>query len=208
MRGPEQFPRNIALAQFDARSGPGARGAFAQDSIAFRDFKVRPGSRTLLRSGEVVCIGSRAFDLLVVLLEERGSVVSKRELLDRVWPSTIVDESNLRFQIATLRNVLGPDRDLIKSVPGRGYFFAYDRPNDASSANVLDGAVDRREPAAISGASQRLGDGLRGRLRGVAIEAGEHNDEIVGLLVHLARQLAEVHGSPETPKEAFSAMNG
>jgi DNA-binding response OmpR family regulator len=78
----------------------------------------------LLRNGEPVELGSRAFDLLVVLLKSRGAVVSKNEIVDYVWPSTMVDESNLRFQMACLRRVLGVDRDVIKTIQGRGYLFA------------------------------------------------------------------------------------
>ncbi|WP_171257167.1 winged helix-turn-helix domain-containing protein, partial [Acinetobacter baumannii] len=67
--------------------------------------------------------GSRAVDILMILLNRRGAVVSRREIQDYVWPSMIVEESNLRVQMATLRKALGPDRDLIKTIPGRGYLF-------------------------------------------------------------------------------------
>jgi len=102
---------------------PARLGDSATDDLLFefRDFTLAPGSRTLRFKGEAVDLGSRAFDLLVALLRGRGTVMSKRRIMDEVWPSTIVDESNLRFQMARLRRVLGPDRDVIKTIQGRGY---------------------------------------------------------------------------------------
>lgn len=100
--------------------------------IAFAGFVLRPAARTLHRAGALVDIGSRAFDLLHVLAAAQGSVVSKVEIVARVWPTTVVEESNLRYQVAVLRKVLGADRDLVKSVPGRGYLLAAGpaRPRD------------------------------------------------------------------------------
>lgn len=92
--------------------------------IRFRSFRLFPGARLLLRGGRPVDLGSRAFDLLHVLAASRGYVVDKSEILDRVWPRTTVEESNLRFQVAVLRRALGDDRDLIKTVAGRGYQLA------------------------------------------------------------------------------------
>jgi DNA-binding response OmpR family regulator len=94
--------------------------------IRFRRFQVLPGARQLLADGEPVELGSRAFDLLVVLLEARGSLITKEEIMRRVWPSTVVDECNLRVQMSALRKVLGEDREVIKTIPGRGYVFALD----------------------------------------------------------------------------------
>lgn len=85
-----------------------------------------PAARLLLREGEPVEVGSRAFDLLHLLVSKRGVVVEKDAITRFVWPSTIVEESNLRFQMAALRRVLGAERSLIKTIPGRGYIFAID----------------------------------------------------------------------------------
>ena len=93
----------------------------------FRTFVFALGSRSLTQEGKPVEIGSRAFDLLAVLLRSKGNLVSKDEIFSYVWPSTRVEESNLRFQMATLRKALGLDRDLIKTVPGRGYLFTLER---------------------------------------------------------------------------------
>ena len=59
----------------------------------------------------------------MVLTEARGALVTKDEILSRVWPDTVVEENNLVVQISTLRKALGEDRDFIRTVSGRGYRF-------------------------------------------------------------------------------------
>jgi DNA-binding winged helix-turn-helix (wHTH) protein len=204
----DQLPETVPFTSLDDGLSPGTLDAFPHRVILFRNFKVWPASRLLMRSGEVICIGSRAFDLLVVLLERRGSVVSKAELLKRVWPSTTVDESNLRFQIATLRKALKIDRDLVKSVPGRGYFFAYDPKTDAALTSAPHKAADWSEPSGPAGTTQSLDDDLRSRFEGGTVEMVRHNDKVVDLFVHFARQLVSVYGTHETTQEALSAVNG
>jgi DNA-binding response OmpR family regulator len=94
--------------------------------LHFRRFSVMPRDRKFLVDGSVVEIGSRAFDLLVVLIEARGAMVGKEEIMGRVWPRMLVDEANLRVQMSLLRKLLGEDGDIIKNIPGRGYVFAAD----------------------------------------------------------------------------------
>ncbi|CAM2195564.1 Transcriptional regulator [Paraburkholderia kururiensis] len=78
-------------------------------------------SREIRLNGERVRIGSRAFDILELLIRAEGALVSKDEIIRCVWPTTIVQENNLQVHIAALRKALGPQRDLIRTVPGRGY---------------------------------------------------------------------------------------
>jgi DNA-binding winged helix-turn-helix (wHTH) protein len=106
-------------------SGSSVTAHSADPTLAFRfrNYSLSIGTRLLVRGGEPVEIGGRAFDLLYVLLCARGNVVDRLELMRRVWPTTVVEESNLRFQVACARRALGVDRDLIKTVAGRGYFF-------------------------------------------------------------------------------------
>lgn len=87
----------------------------------FGRIEIRPGERQLLVNGERVEVGSRAFDLLLALLEHRDRVVSRDELLATVWPGVVVEESNLQVQVFALRKVLGPHA--IATVSGRGYQF-------------------------------------------------------------------------------------
>jgi DNA-binding winged helix-turn-helix (wHTH) protein len=99
----------------------GSRQHSVQDGIRFRRFVISPGGRLLFRDGKPIEIGSRAFDLLIILLNSRGSVVTKEQIVRHVWPSTVVEESNLRWQMGALRKALGEDRDVIKTIQGRGY---------------------------------------------------------------------------------------
>ncbi|WP_445221483.1 ATP-binding protein [Bradyrhizobium sp. Pa8] len=96
------------------------------DVIEFGPYRLFPSKRLLLAGQSPVELGSRAFDILNLLLQRRGEVVSRREILDRVWPGLTVDEANLRVQMSDLRRVLrssGDDVPYIRNVQGRGYVF-------------------------------------------------------------------------------------
>jgi DNA-binding winged helix-turn-helix (wHTH) protein len=95
-------------------------------TVRFGRFLLDSRRRELLADGVPVPIGSRAFDVLIVLIEAGGQLVTKDELLDRVWPGRIVEENCLQFQISTLRKALASDRDFIKTIAGRGYRFIAD----------------------------------------------------------------------------------
>jgi predicted ATPase len=105
-------------------------------AIRFGRITVLPSQRRVLLDGHSAPLGGRAFDLLQVLLARRGDIVSKKELLETVWPGVVVEENNLQVQICTLRKLLG--QHTIVTVPGRGYSF--------------DGSIeltDSRSPAPI-----------------------------------------------------------
>jgi DNA-binding winged helix-turn-helix (wHTH) protein/tetratricopeptide (TPR) repeat protein len=92
----------------------------------FEDFRVDPVRRRLLRSGEPVPLTPKAFAILLVLLERRGEVVEKEELIQKVWPDTFVTEANLTQNISSLRKALGEraqDSRLVLTIPGQGYSF-------------------------------------------------------------------------------------
>lgn len=90
-------------------------------NFCFPPFEVRAAERVLLHEGAACPIGSRAFDVLLALIERRDRVVTKNELLDIAWPGVVVEENNLSVQISTLRKVLGASA--IATVIGRGYRF-------------------------------------------------------------------------------------
>jgi predicted ATPase/DNA-binding winged helix-turn-helix (wHTH) protein len=92
-------------------------------SVAFGRFRVLPHRRELLSDGRPAKLGGRAFDVLMALIEARGAVVGKDALMARVWPDRVVEENNLQAQIVTLRKAFGAERDLIRTVAGRGYQF-------------------------------------------------------------------------------------
>jgi predicted ATPase/DNA-binding winged helix-turn-helix (wHTH) protein len=93
------------------------------EALDFGRFRVLTRQRKLLADGAPVELGSRAFDLLMVLIEARGGLVTKDQLLHRVWPGTVVEENNIQVQISALRRVFGEERHLILTVPLRGYRF-------------------------------------------------------------------------------------
>jgi predicted ATPase/DNA-binding winged helix-turn-helix (wHTH) protein len=87
---------------------------------------LNPARRLLERGAVPLRIGSRALDLLIVLVERAGTVVSKDDLISVVWPRVTVDESCLRTHIRSLRRVLGDGEDgarYVANVAGRGYCF-------------------------------------------------------------------------------------
>lgn len=88
-------------------------------AFRFGKFMLCPASRQLLVGSRPMPVGARAFDLLCALVERGDRVVTKRELLDLVWPDVVVEENNLQVQVSALRKVLGPEA--IVTIPGRGY---------------------------------------------------------------------------------------
>jgi DNA-binding winged helix-turn-helix (wHTH) protein len=95
----------------------------ADEALEFGCFRVLLRQRQLLVDGVPVELGTRAFDLLLVLLEADGALVTKEELLNRVWPGIVMLEDNIKVHISALRKALGADRDLIRTEFGRGYRF-------------------------------------------------------------------------------------
>ena len=95
----------------------------APASLAFGRFQVLPHRRELLADGRPTKLGGRAFDVLMALIEARGAVVSKDALMARVWPDQVVEENNLQAHIVALRKAFGAQRELIRTVSGRGYQF-------------------------------------------------------------------------------------
>src|SRR5262245_39818971 len=92
----------------------------------FGPYRLDTGRRLLLRDGEVVPLTPKAFELLSVLVENSERVVEKSELMERVWPDSFVEESNLTQSVFMLRKALGDtpsEHRYIVTVPGRGYRF-------------------------------------------------------------------------------------
>jgi len=87
----------------------------------FGPFELQPEGRRLLKDGAPISLRPRAFDLLAVLVDRTGHLVTKDELLDQVWPKMVVEEAALHVQVSALRKVLGAHA--ITTVSGRGYQF-------------------------------------------------------------------------------------
>ena len=92
----------------------------------FGPFRLEPSKRRLLRDGEPVALTPKAFDTLLVLVEESGKTIDKSDLMERVWPDAVVEENNLNQCITALRKSLGDTRHesrYIATIPSIGYRF-------------------------------------------------------------------------------------
>lgn len=89
--------------------------------VRLGDAKVSIERREAFLQDVPVRLGSRAFDALLVLLAAPNRLVTKDELIQAIWPDTVVEENNLQVQISTLRKALRLDRRQLETIPGRGY---------------------------------------------------------------------------------------
>ncbi len=92
----------------------------------FDPFRVDARERLLLRAGQVVPLTPKVFDILLVLVQNSGHILSKDEMMKQIWPETVVEEANLTRNISTLRKALGENPDApqyIETIPWRGYRF-------------------------------------------------------------------------------------
>src|SRR5207237_4496836 len=87
----------------------------------FGPFELQPDIRRLRKDGATISLRPLSFDLLAALVDRAGHLVTKDELLDRVWPKMVVDEAALHVQVSALRKIVGSDA--ITTVSGRGYQF-------------------------------------------------------------------------------------
>jgi DNA-binding winged helix-turn-helix (wHTH) protein len=134
---------------------------------AFGPFRLMPERQLLMRGETPIRIGSRALDILQVLLDCAGEVVGKRELLSRVWPDMSVEEGNLKTNIAVLRRALGDETGkatYIATVTGRATDLsrAFKRAKQ-SAQHQLRGAAIACQPG------QRAS--LEGRMRSTSFDA-------------------------------------
>jgi DNA-binding winged helix-turn-helix (wHTH) protein len=139
------LPKTAALTQFDPEPRLGVSRAVpspdcskpfferpaeparaASTEVLFGSFRLFPTQFLLLDSDKPVPLGSRALEILIVLLERPGELISKQELMARVWPNVYVGPENLTVHISALRRTLRDGRDgnrFIINIPGRGYKF-------------------------------------------------------------------------------------
>jgi non-specific serine/threonine protein kinase len=136
------------IAQMDPR--PVYASGDCEIDFARRELRVR---------GSVVPLGGRAFEIIGVLAESAGALVTKDELMRRVWPGAVVLENTLQVHAAAVRKALGPYRALLKTESGRGYRLlgswtvhqqaAIRQPGDRQQLNVGDGSSPTNIPASI-----------------------------------------------------------
>jgi predicted ATPase/DNA-binding winged helix-turn-helix (wHTH) protein len=130
--------------------------ASGKDVLLFGPFRLVPAERLLTREGAVVELGARALDILIALVSRPNDVIGKKELLSHVWPGVTVEESSLRFHMASLRRALGDGTNgarYISTLPGRGYCFVatVSRSSDSDSAvgAIADGFPYANLPAPL-----------------------------------------------------------
>jgi len=106
-------------------------------ALAFGPFRLDPLRRELRCGGDLVALGGRAFDVLLALLEADERMVTKDELMARVWPGLVIEENNIQVQVSALRKALrehSSEQDWILTVPGRGYRLLRSRPSQSGDA--------------------------------------------------------------------------
>jgi DNA-binding winged helix-turn-helix (wHTH) protein len=113
------------------------------DGLSFGPFNLLVNERLLTKEGAPVELGARALDLLIALTSTPNEIMSKKNLMSRVWPNVTVEEGNLRFHMAGIRKALGDGQNgnrYITTVPGR-------RTSDSDRAQPLfwEGHSDRRD---------------------------------------------------------------
>jgi DNA-binding winged helix-turn-helix (wHTH) protein len=144
-----------------ARAGPGGRQTgTVERTFSFGPFRLFPKQRLLFEDRNPVRLGSRALDILIALVERSGELLSKSELIARVWPNLFVVEANLTVHVAALRRALRDGQDgsrYLVNIPGRGYRFV-------APVEVSEGAVQ-------SISSSSLADGLQAPTTGDAAPA-------------------------------------
>ncbi|HXZ92304.1 MAG TPA: transcriptional regulator, partial [Burkholderiales bacterium] len=133
----------------------------------FGPFLLRPGERMLLRGSEPITLAGKAFDLLVALVSQQGHLLTKEELLRRVWPGVVVEEVNLSVNMSAIRKALAcaPDAaDWIETVPRQGYRFK--APVEVEDVATLQQVWPRSdEPSGLTEPPPRAATERTGRRR-------------------------------------------
>ncbi len=128
-------------------------GQTESHSYEFGRYRLNPAERVLLREEEPVPLTPKVFDILIILVENSGQVVSKDDLMKRVWPSTYVEEGNLTQNISLLRKALGETPggvQFIETVPRRGYRFVADTKETANGSSSPITEEVAAEPQTVS----------------------------------------------------------
>jgi DNA-binding winged helix-turn-helix (wHTH) protein len=157
----------------------------------FDNFRLDAAERLLLRDGQPVALPSKAFDLLVVLVENRGRLVEKETLYQRVWTDQIVEESNLTVQMSAIRKALGERKEnprYIATVSGRGYRFTGDVMNPDRDAEVV---IETETLSRVVIEKEAEADGLR----------------IVNAESRLAHQFGAITSSQESLGDGLKALS-
>jgi predicted ATPase/DNA-binding winged helix-turn-helix (wHTH) protein len=127
--------------------------------LSFGPFHLMAGERLLTKNGVPVDLGARALDILVALIATPNEVVSKKDLMSRVWPDVTVEEGSLRFHMAGLRKALGDGKDgarYIATLAGRGYCFVSPVSRESIAPRVAPAAAHDFPHANLPGRLSRI----------------------------------------------------
>jgi DNA-binding winged helix-turn-helix (wHTH) protein/tetratricopeptide (TPR) repeat protein len=91
----------------------------------FENFRLDTRNPSLWRGGELVPISPKALEILILLVQKKGEIVSREDLLETVWKGSFVEEGNINYTVSLLRKTLG-NKDLVQTIPRRGYRFQAD----------------------------------------------------------------------------------
>jgi DNA-binding winged helix-turn-helix (wHTH) protein len=121
--------------------------------LSFGPFELSIGNRLLTNGTKVVPLGARAMDILIVLVEQANTIVSRRTLIEQVWPKRGADDVSLRVHISALRKALAqndPTRRYVTNVPGRGYSFIVPITSRSEGTSEIDFSSRSRLPARLT----------------------------------------------------------
>lgn len=145
----------VGAADTPAQATASGRGATdTSDLIHFGPFSLSPTTHILQDAGRPVRLGSRALEILLLLVENAGRFVSNAEIVQRVWPRNVVVDGNLRVHIAGLRKALGDGQEgrrYIVNAPNRGYSFVGEVSTRSVELAVVQ-APPERAPRPAAGA--------------------------------------------------------
>jgi predicted ATPase/DNA-binding winged helix-turn-helix (wHTH) protein len=126
------------------------------------EWQVHLGRRELLARGVAVPIGARAFEIIEVLVQSANELVTKQDLMDRVWPGAAVGENTIQVHISAIRKALGQDGAMLQTVSGRGYRLP--------GRWIAVDAAARVEPVALAAPARDTAEPVRGNLPMAAVD--------------------------------------
>lgn len=165
----------------------------------FADFELDGAKRLLLKQGKPVALNSKTFDLLLALVERHGEILSKDELLEKVWEGQFVEEGNLTVQVSTLRKIFGERKDehrFIVTVPGKGYSFVAELTDGSDDEIIVESHSLSRIVVEETEEEINGGDGSTHRLKNTAANA----NQIIELLAGETSLQATEHPTNSTGK--------
>ena len=119
----------------------------------FENFRLDADNPSLWRGGELVPISPKALEILILLVQKKGEIVSREDLLETVWKGSFVEEGNINYTVSLLRKTLG-NKDLVQTIPRRGYRFPADVKQISENSKessirpppVLERRANKRRP--------------------------------------------------------------